>query len=190
MEKIGFKLTGVAPILMHNAQLCDPRNEWKIKIKVITDKKNKSDADLEDLRRYEWEGGLYLDPTSMKIAVPGEVMFSAIVEGAKKSKNGKKALAGIVEAEPFFELEHDGSEDLDSLYEDGRFVDIRSVKVQRNRVMRCRPIFLSWKLRPRFLFNPKTINQSAVISAMESCGKEIGIGDYRPRFGRFTVEML
>ena len=54
-----FRLTSVAPLLMHNGQLSDPLNPWAQAIKRITDKRKKTLADLEEVGRLEWYGGLY-----------------------------------------------------------------------------------------------------------------------------------
>ena len=34
------------------------------------------------------------------------------------------------------------------------------------------------------------INKNQLITALTHCGKKIGIGDYRPYYGRFDVEVL
>lgn len=54
-------MMGKTPLLTHNSQLSDPLNPWSKKLKSITSKKKKTDADHEEAARIEWKGGLYLD---------------------------------------------------------------------------------------------------------------------------------
>jgi len=189
MDTLKFRLTGIRPLLMHNARLSDPTDELVREIKVITGNRKKTEADLEQLKWLEWFGGLYLDEDG-KIALPADVALAAVIEGARKRKEGKNAQAGIFETAPFFALKHDGSNDPAELRGNKRFCDYRSVRNQQNRVMRARPIFRNWSVEVGFLVNPEVINPRAVAEAIEIAGERIGLGDYRPRYGRFTVEKL
>lgn len=67
-------------------------------------------------------------------------------------------------------------------------IDTRPARIQRARIMRRRPWLKTWKLE--FTIQvidddllPKEVLNAVLVKAGESCG----IGDYRPRFGRFIV---
>jgi hypothetical protein len=54
--------------------------------------------------------------------------------------------------------------------------------------MRTRPIFESWTLLAQVLYNPSQLNRSEIQEFFRIGGDLIGLGDWRPRFGRYLVE--
>jgi hypothetical protein len=56
--------------------------------------------------------------------------------------------------------------------------------------MRYRPIFRRWSLSATIAINEEVVNVNEVKKAVTDAGALIGLGDYRPRFGRFNVEFL
>lgn len=189
MEKLTFKLTGVRPLLMHNSRLADPTDELVRELKLLTGKRKKTDEDLDAIKWLEWAGGLYLDGDG-KISIPADMILATIIAGARKLKEGKNAEAGVFDDAPFFPLKHDGPNDPAKLKGDKRFCDYRSVRNQANRVMRARPIFRNWSTTVTVMCDPEIINPRTVTEALTIAGERIGIGDYRPRYGRFTVEKV
>lgn len=67
-------------------------------------------------------------------------------------------------------------------------VDKRSVVINgRSRIMRLRPVFYNWELDFKLeVINPD-LDYKVLNEIMIYAGKYIGIGDYRPKFGRFVV---
>lgn len=189
METLKLKLTGKRELLMHNGQLADPRNPKTRALKALTSQRNKTDETLEEIRKLEWLGGLYLDPKG-RISITEDMLLGAGWEGAKKSKKGVAFKAGVLGADAFFPLEYKGPKDPLELYETDEFVDYRGVVVQNNRVFRARPRFNPWSLTVSLLVDTTIINVADVVTSYESAGHMIGIGDFRPRFGRFEVAKL
>lgn len=187
MEKLKMKWVGERPLLMHNGQLANPLNKWTREIKKVAGIRKKTDDHFEELRRLEWFGGLYMDQAN-RICLPEDVVLGACVSGAKKSKNGEKAKAGIIGAVPFFRVEYDGPEDPLQLFKDEKFCDYRLVGVNNGRVMRARPRFDAWSVPVELLFDPDVIDGREVLAAAEACGQLVGVGDFTPRYGRFRVE--
>jgi len=67
-------------------------------------------------------------------------------------------------------------------------IDSRPVRIQRARIVRHRPRLPEWRLKCQFLITdvsllPVDVAETILIDA----GNMQGIGDYRPRFGRFRV---
>jgi len=60
-QKVQYKLSASAPVLMHNGQTADPLNKWSKSIKEISSKRNKVESDYEEMARLEFMAGLYLD---------------------------------------------------------------------------------------------------------------------------------
>ena len=65
--------------------------------------------------------------------------------------------------------------------------DARSVLVQRSRVIRYRPIWEEWKLKFRVDILDDQFPAEILHDILESGGLYKGIGDFRPKFGRFAV---
>lgn len=172
---------------MHNGQLADPLNRFAREMKKISGKRNKTEADYEELARLEFLGGLYVNDGGP--CVPGELVEAALVEAAKKMRRGNQAKAGII-VDGTFALEYDGPRDPQQLWETPAFRLVAGVKIQRNRIMRTRPIFHEWACEVAIDFLPGQLNRSEVEELAATAGSIVGIGDWRPKFGRFTASAL
>lgn len=187
MKTFKAVITGVTPLMMHSERLADPTNLKTKELKKLTAKKAKTDEDLALIKRVEWEVGMYVDENGHP-AVPVDWILAVLLAGAKKSKQGPLAKAGIFPStRAFFPVTFPGPKDIESLWADGRFCDYRGVVIQQKRTMRARPVFPGWSLSFEVDFDPDTIDGSTVKTALERAGQLIGMGDYRPRFGRFVV---
>lgn len=174
---------------MHNERLADPTGQWAKALSAIHGKRKKTEDDILALKRAEWEGGLYTNAKGAP-AVPVDWLLATVLAGAKRYKLGPLVKAGVFAVKDTFDLDFDFKRktDLDALYNDGRFVDYRGVVVNgRSRVMRCRPHFPGWAVDVELGYDPTTIDRDQIVRAMETAGHLIGMGEYRPRFGRFTV---
>ncbi len=192
LPELKATLTGKAPLLMHNGQLADPTNKWTRELAKHTKGKAK---DPEMARKIEFLGSLYTG-TAFKGTKPyecpgitGDMLYSCVIQGARARKLGKAAAAGVIDGAPFFPLHYEGPTDALELYEHGEFSDYRGVRIGQVRVMRSRPIFRKWAVDVRLQFDDSLISRDDLILALERAGLACGLGDYRPRFGRFTVEV-
>lgn len=192
-KTISFSIRSVAPLLMHNARLIDPMNPLVKAIKKLTDKKTKkTEVDIEEIARLEFTGGLYLDGTGAP-AIPEECIEAMIRDGAKKTRKGKDVQSGILcqnkEGGGCFPLVYEGPKTVDELWGDGHteYVSMVPVKVGQARIMRCRPIFRSWELTFSLDYLPSVVNKSNIEEWLVTAGQICGIGDRRPRYGRFEV---
>lgn len=188
MKQLNVRLTGLTPLLMHNGQLADPLAEATKALKDITDR-NKKTKDLhEEVARVEWMGSLYVNEDG-KAIIPGECIEACIIDGAKKCRLGTQFKSSVfVEVDPV--IDYGGRKKAVDLWGDANFRDTRGVRVTRNRVMRTRPIFRKWAVEFPVTYNPDIVEESAIVRALEDAGQLVGLLDYRPKFGRFTVEVL
>ena len=186
LDTMRFRIEGTAPLLLHNGQLADPGNQWAKAMKKISSKRNKTDDDYAEMAQTEWLGGLYLDSEGM-IAIPADMLLGCVLKGGKQFKLGPKINAGVFEVDEFTRLEYDGPKDPIKLYEAGANADARLVVIQRNRIMRTRPIFRQWALEVGLHVNTDVIDQVDVERSIVRAGEVIGMGDYRPRYGRFEA---
>jgi hypothetical protein len=161
-------------------------NDIAKQMKKIAGKRDKTDADLEELARLEWHGSLYLHDG--RPCIPGEVLEAALITAAKKQKRGQQAQAGLLCPNNYL-LEYNGPCDLDELWQDARFRLTVGARVQRNRIMRTRPRFSQWAADVEIHYDPQMLNEREVREMLERLGGQLGICDWRPRFGRFTVSV-
>lgn len=187
MQIIKAKLTGLRPLLMHSDKFADPLNPLTKAHKELTSKRKKTDEDHEAIAKSEWLGGLYLDEKGPYI--PGVNIESCLVAGGKLSKLGTQLKRSVEIMDEKCHLEYDGPKKAEKLWEAG-FYDARSVKVQQARLMRYRPLFTKWACVAEIAFDEDSINREQVIKCLEDGGQYCGVGDYRPKFGRFSVEVL
>lgn len=183
-QTLKFRIKGVSALLSHNGQLANPLNEFSKKIKQISSKRSKTEADFEEMARLEWHGGLYL--MDGKPCIPGEVLEATLISAARKNKRGKQAQAGIL-CPGNYPITYDGPTDLDTMWADPRFRLTVGARVQKSRIMRTRPIFREWSAEIEVMYDPAMLNKSEVESIVRIAGEDIGLMDWRPKFGRFVV---
>lgn len=187
--KIDIEITGTRPLLMHSLALLDKFSALYKRRKAITNVRKKTDEDEAELQRLDWLGSIYHD-AKLGPYISDGMIEACICEGAKLSKGGrdvKRAIEVDTEKNP---LIYDGPRDIDGLWDGGGgdFVDVRGVRNQAARVMRCRPIFRNWSVKFTLNVIPGIIKDADTVqSYLKDAGLFCGIGDYRPKFGRFEV---
>jgi hypothetical protein len=206
MKMMKFKLTAVSPILMRSgARLPNPLDPICKEMAKISGKRKKSDSDFQLLSDLEYLGSLYttepLDITingdgvqcegGGKVCVASEVIEATLIRAAKKSRMGETFKSGlIVDTNPILESPNLPTSVTALFAKRASWRDIRPVKVQRSTVMRTRPIFRDWSLIVSLQYMDDLITESQVKDTMTEAGQIIGICDYRPKYGRFNVEVL
>lgn len=184
--KIRISIIGTTSLLMHNAQLSDPLNPITKQLKAVSSKRTKTDDDQEEMARIEFIGGLYWDEQAGPY-IPGVNVHRCMVEAAKLNRLGRNVERGVIVTDEILPLGYDGPRDIDSLWSDKNFVSRLSVGVTTSRVMRTRPQFRRWALEADLLVDNGQLDFGQICEISEKAGQMIGLGDYRPRFGRFDV---
>jgi len=185
MKELKVKIKGVSPTIMHNGQMCNPMNRYTKLMKEITGKRKKTDEDHAAIARIEWEAGLYFND-KREIVWPGLNIERMLIDAAKKIKMGSLLKTAIIVDGDAPILPKPQTKNLDALFETNSYVN--AVVVNRARIMRTRPIFYDWALEFAVTFNDELINQRDLVQIIEIAGSQIGLSDFRPRFGRFLVE--
>lgn len=201
MKTITAKLTGIRPLLMHNAAMIDPDNQSVLEIETLKRELKKAKKDdvegKEKIRRRieeaEWLGSLYYD-SKVGLIIPGDNLFACIVSAAKKTKCGKQAEQGIVPIEDAPLSTKCKTTDLAALYKNPEFslrFPVRIPPKTGSRVMKVRPMVpTGWSLTITIEFDETVLPVADLKEALETAGSLIGLGDWRPKFGRFSVEYL
>ena len=186
MNTTTITIKGLTPLLMHNGQLADPLNEHTKALAKLTSKRNKTESDHLAVRKAEWYGGLYVDDDGAP-CLPGEVLEAALCEGAKKFKLGKVAKGGIVVAGNF-KIDHIGPKTADDLWKHGGFIKLAGAKLNgKTRVIRARPMFPEWSCTFDVLWDPTLVKDEDQLMEIAQSAGMTGVGDWRPKFGRFEV---
>lgn len=185
LQDLKVSIRGVAPLIMHNGQTCDPMNKFARQMKEVTGKRKKTEEDYAEMSRIEWFAGLYVNGNEQLI-LPADVLDATLIEGAKKSKLGKQFKSAVFVARDAV-LEIGRKYKINDLWLDENFRDVRGVRVGQARVMRTRPIFRSWAATFDIQFDNELVNENDVARALCDAGHQVGLCDYRPKYGRFEV---
>lgn len=186
MHNVKFKIVGEKRLLVHGDRFADPLDPATKEHKALTSKRKKTDDDFEAIAKSEWKGGLYFDRETGPY-IPSANLEAMIFEGAKSEKQGKTVKSTIEVVEERAPILYDGPRDIEGLWQKG-FYDSRSVKVGQSRVRRYRPCFREWALEFTVAFDPEAIDRDDLVRFVKFAGERVGIGDYRPKCGKFRVE--
>jgi hypothetical protein len=188
MRQLKVKVTGISPLLMHKDTLANPLDPLTKAHKELTGKRKKTDADHEAIAKSEWLAGIYWSEKS-GVYIPPQNFEATFVNAAKLQKLGKKFQQAVMVVEDELPLTYKGPRTLEELFAQG-FLDMRSVKVQTAKLMRCRPKFNNWSVEMTLAFNEEVVNVEEVKKAILDGGSLIGVCAYRPRFGKFSSEVV
>lgn len=167
-------IEGAVDFLFHrwNAEAVDE------KAKAAKNSKAKKSDDVES---YVYRTG------NGDLAIPGEYFRGSIINAAKFRQDPrsprKSAMdlfkAGIVVTSPLATL---GVKEWD-------YLDKRRVMIQRQGINRVRPAMqVGWKATfDLMVMLPEYIDRNFLRETIESAGRLIGVGDFRPTFGRFGI---
>jgi len=147
----------------------------------------KTEADMEEISKLSFLGGLYLNKDK-QVIIPSHLVEATLVCAARKTKLGKQA-TGAISIMNDAVLKYDGPTDLEELFadDDHRFTNM--VVVQRNRVTRTRPMFKNWEASFELQYDEAILDEAQIKEILVTAGNQIGFGDWRPRFGLFNVEV-
>lgn len=171
---VTVEITGAADFLFHrwNAEAVDE------KAKAAKNSAAKKSDDVESYV-YRTEDG--------QLAIPGEYLRQSIIHAAKFRQDPrsprKSAMdlfkAGIASLTPLASL---GVERWD-------YEDRRRVVIQRSGVNRVRPAMRTgWSANFELMvLLPEYIDRAALNDTVGAAGRLIGLGDFRPTFGRFQI---
>lgn len=172
---VAVEIEGVSDLLFHR-YLVDAVEAKSAAAKNSTAKKT------DDIESY-----VYRLPNG-NLALPGEYLRGAIIVAAKSRQDPrsprKSAMdlfrAGVVSMTPLADLGIKSWE----------FVDRRRVVVQRNAVPRSRPgVRAGWRAEVELMVNTAEYITAALLrEVIIDAGRLVGVGDFRPTFGRFSIK--
>jgi hypothetical protein len=173
--QVELVLSGTAPMLFHRWS-CDAVDE---KAKAAKGSKAKKSDNVESYV-YRNEDG--------DVCLPGEYIRQSILHAAKFRQDPRSPRKSA------FDLYKAGVVALTELcslgVKDWDYLDRRRVVIQRNAVTRERPAMRQgWKATCQLMILvPEYISLDDLSDVLTNAGRLVGVGDFRPTFGRFRVE--
>ena len=171
---VALAIEGSAPLLFHRWD----NEAIEEKAKARKNSKAKKEDNIESY--------VYRNETG-EICVPGEYLRQAIIHAAKfrqDPRSPRKSAMDLFKAgvASLTELASLGSSEWD-------YLDKRRVTVQRSGITRIRPAMTKgWKAEFEFqVLLPEYIDTALFHDVLTQAGRLIGIGDFRPTYGRFMV---
>lgn len=159
--------------------------------------KGKAAKGSESKKTDNVESYVYRDAEG-NICLPGQYLIGSMVDprnGAAKYRQDprsprKSALdlfkAGVASLTDLAPIVSAGSGEVAKTWD---YLDSRRVTVQRNGITRVRPAFLAgWKASVMLtVLTPEYISPELLLDVLGAAGRLVGVGDFRPSFGRFQV---
>lgn len=185
MYTINVEVEGIAPLMQHKFPMPDFADVGK------GGRPSTGEKDYSQ----EWRGYIYATAQG-DIYQPATHFDGCMVKAAAgykiqggRGKTYKDLFKGNVFVSPD-EILHGVKtpENLDNDADKPMYLDIRPVVVQRARVVRIRPCFKpGWKLDFEITVLDDQVPHNVVNEVLSLAGRTVGVGDFRPRFGRFMV---
>lgn len=183
MKSISVEITGTAALLQHKFGAVSAEQgleKTKGKKKVYDPQEEANNASYRD------ETGKFVQPSEHIYGAMIHAASGFVYEGKKTYKDIIKR--GVVVAP---ECEKGNIPLLDKKgkqYSKWDEIDARRAVVMRAAITRWRPMFYEgWKLRFNIdIIDDENLSAKTLKEILEKAGY-VGIGDYRPRFGRFQV---
>ena len=174
---VAITLEGVSDLLFH-------RYDPEVVAETAAAAKNSKQKKTDNIESYVWRND------EGELCLPSEYVRRAIVQAAKFRQDPrsprKSAMdlvnASVIAATPLATL---GKKDWD-------YLDRRRVLVQRQGITRTRPaIATGWRAEFTFMvLSPEYVDIGFFRDLLTMAGKLVGVGDFRPTYGRFDPVMV
>lgn len=200
MKTIKLTWTGIRPLIMSNPQtvaITNPYTKEARRLNTLLKKQRKADSDKlmeeteEAQRRNDFKSSAYFD--SEGFYLPDTVIIACLKESAKALRKGKDIDRAVMVSDLKARIECKRYKTLDAAFEDEDFRLEGPCRIPPKTgalIWKCRcQIPTGWKLSFSLEFEESMIAKGDLEDISDSAGKMVGIGGWRPRFGRFTSEM-
>lgn len=191
LTKFQIDLNGTAPLIMHSSQSVNPIDPGTKALNraLATFKKTKTDESFYEAARLEFLMAMHHDEDLGPYLPSISMLLSLVGAGAVVRKSPKVRDAVLIHELIGAPVIYKGPRDPEKLWEDSNFVHYAAVKVNRtSRIMRCRPIFRKWSATFTGFVDNSILEYDDLVEIAGYAGMK-GMGDWRPRYGRFEAKM-
>jgi len=168
------EIVGTSPFLFHR---------WSVegveeKARASKGSKAKKTDDTESYVYRDSKGNLAIPSEYFRMSIIGAAKFKQDPRSPRKSAMDIFK-AGIIALDEYCSL---GVKDWD-------YLDRRRVVIQKSAITRSRPAMqIGWRIKVRLeCVLPEYISDQLLNEVFQSAGRLVGVGDFRPSFGRFQV---
>jgi hypothetical protein len=203
MQTLKTTWTGIRPLLMTNPQTVKLSNAYAIANRDLSNRlkaaRKKQDESmilaLEPQQiRNDWESSIFWDDTAGHFFIPDTQIVACIRQGAQAGKKGKDVERAVLmtetEAVVVNTVAHNS---LDAYFNDPAFRMECPAKLPPKTgslVWKTRAMMpTGWQITFNLEYDETIIAKKALVDAMENAGRLCGLGGWRPKFGRFLVEL-
>jgi hypothetical protein len=181
---------------MANIRAVDTTDSKVKEIKSLTQKRTKdtTDTERERIAQLEWEISTYWDP-KLGFYIPSQNIERCIQMGGTKDRLGKKLTAAVWLTDLMVPIQNrTRHRTLEAYYEDPAFrfrTAVRTPPRTGGRQMKSRAMIpTGWMIEFELNYDDKELNKEQIESSVGNAGVMVGLGDWRPKFGRFTSETI
>lgn len=187
-----IRLTGTRPMIQHNGRLANPLDPYTQQLAKLTGKRKKTIEDYAAIMRIESRGATYETEDGL-LGLPTDNVWRSLYDAATAYKRGKDLQRALRPLLPntVESIEVAGATvNVEDFLTDPTHIFYRSVAVNRNRSMRSRPIVHDWSTVHSFELLDEIIDFGVLEPIFERAGLVVGVGDWRPRYGTYMVEVV
>lgn len=189
MKSIKLSIKGTQPLMLSNNQVVNPFNKYTKLLKPLTSKKKKTEEDMIEIYRLQFESSLYMNGDVY--IIPLDHFWKSVCTAAKEQKLGKKFEQSLHIFEDCVLDFPEKDMSPDELYKEGSHVDIRvGVIGGRSSVPVCRAIFAEWSTTLECYYDDSQLDKDEILRFFEIAGLRYGVGTYRKKYGRFSVKEI
>lgn len=191
MKTIDMTIKGTTPLLMNSNQGVNPLHPLTKKMKVLTAKRKRTEEDEEEILHLKWLLGLYWQE-DIGVVVPSINLEATFRNAAKSVRKGTiaKQQSAISIKPDYIPLEFEGKgKSKEELWNDPnqKYSDVKVGKIKQASVLICRPRFDNWALSFKIMYDEKKFDRDEIISLFDLAGREVGLCDYRGKYGMFNI---
>lgn len=171
---VGIDIIGTAPFLFHR---------WSVDAvaEKAAAKKGSRAKKEDDVQSYVYRND------EGELCIPSEYIRGSVITAAKYKQDPRSPRKSATD---LFKAGVVALSDLNSLgVKDWDYLDRRRVTIQRNGITRTRPAMRAgWKISLVLqVLTPEYIDPQFLNETLQSAGRLVGVGDFRPTFGRFQL---
>lgn len=198
-------LTGTSGLLLSNNICSDPLSEASKLKKHYTSKRTKVDADHWNLRTLDWvssgywsnEGTISIDEPTDSVVIkgtsdlymPSQNFERCLRNGATTFKLGKEVTRALI-VNNQATIKYDGPRDAVEMLQHKRFINTSPVVRMKVTNWVTRLVIPQWSCTFNITIDDDRIPVDSLERILKAAGQFEGLGTWRPRFGRFTNELI
>jgi hypothetical protein len=211
-ETLKVKLVGIAPgLIMDNGDRADPRDPIAMeRVRLSSTRaKNRTSQQMDTIEDLDYIGGIWSTESGTVAIEDDEILVDGfgnlclitgavermLLDASTMFRLGTKAKTAFLLDGPYCLLLDGKPVKVSDVFADRMQHRIRrrvrtGSGTKRNWIVANRPLFREWSTVIDINYFPNSLDRHQVEQIVEAGGIYQGLGSYRPKYGRFDVEIL